>query len=342
MSDHDNGDSARPTTVPGDDETLARAMLDDLLAGRPQQVLRQGDHLFLSTSRGVERIDLPAMSTHPRVRFEAPLLGLALAPAGLFALEDGGRLSRRTRGTTFERVIEAGGPTRGCHLLAAHPRGLLLARGTQAELRDADDGSLLARSEPVADGPVTALAAGQADTVMVGRAGRIDVLALRGRELQPAYGCDLGEGDVLALASTCAEPGDDDVVVAFDEFGWLHVLAPTESGALATRGRIDLELDGGVPERAGLACDGPAVIVASGTRLLHLVDLRAPHGRRDPVTMATSSVGLGLTDVVVDEDAVYLADALFGLVVVDRALLSICHDDPVRDRVRLVRDTNYT
>ncbi len=340
---HDPTDSAVPGTfVPGDDDNLARAMLDDLLGGRPEQIVRRGEQLLLRTPRGVERVELPDLAALPRLPTGERLLGLALTDHGVVTLERGGRLHCWTHAGAGHEVSPAGGALRGCHALAAHPGGLLLARGATVELVDAADGASIAHSDAGKGARITALGAGADGTVLVARGAHVEILARHGSHLIGAGRCTPGAGDMLALAATQPEPAGASVVVTFDEFGWLHVLRPVGDGGLTPSGRIDLELDGGVPERAGLACDGPTVIVASGTRLLHQVDLRAPHGRTDPIVMATSSVGMGLVDVEMDDGAVYLADALFGLVLVDRAMLAICHDDPVRARVRLVRDPSFT
>jgi hypothetical protein len=77
-------------------------------------------------------------------------------------------------------------------------------------------------------------------------------------------------------------------------------------------------------------------MVASGTSFLHLLDLRPPPGLDEPVLMATVCAGLALADVIADDGRVYLADAFRGLIVLDRALFEVCHDDPELARVPLV------
>jgi hypothetical protein len=324
--------------VPGeplpDDDDISRRMLDGLLGGRPERVLRYGERVCLATPRGLEVVSLPDYRRLPRVDPGCRLLGAALVDGGIVLLDETGRLSRWEDGDELRTILPAGGPTARCRHLRGDGGRVLLGCGSRLELRDAVSGSLRAAGRVDFPGRISALALGEDDTVLAARSQGVAVLRPAGDALIQRALFTVDEGEVLALAETRLEPDGPPHIVAFDEFGWLHVLRH-EGDQLRRVGSVELELDGGAPERGGLSCDGPMVTVASGTRMLHLVDLRGPGGHDDPVPMAAISVGTGLADVTHDEDRVYLADAFHGLVVVDRQLLQVCDDDPVLGRVAL-------
>lgn len=328
-------EGATPGGAIFDDDDISRRLLDGLLGGRPERVVRHGDRICLATPRGLEVVSLPDYRRLPRVDPGCRLLGLARADDGILLLDETGRLSRWDGGNELRTILPAGGPTARCRHLRGHGDRVLLGCGSRLELRDAATGALRAAGRVDHPGRISAMALTEGDTVLVARSQGVAVLLPDGDELVQRALFTVDEGEVLALAETCPEPGGAPVIVTFDELGWLHVLS-YQGDTLQRVGAVELELDGGAPERAGLSCDGPMVTVASGTRMLHLVDLRGPgDGHDDPVPMAAISVGTGLADVTFDDAQVYLADAFHGLVVVDRQLLNICDDDPVLGRVAL-------
>ncbi len=318
-----------------DDDDISRRMLDSLLGGRPERLARWDDQLCLATPRGLEVVALPGYERRPRIDPGCKLVGIARVEDGILLLDETGRLARWKGGEAVRTVLPAGGPAARCRTLRGDGDRVVLACGSRLDLRDAASGALRATGRVDYPGRISALALAADDRVLAARSQGLAVLRTEGDALVQEALCVLDEGEVLAVAETRPEPGGDPVIVAFDEHGWLHVLA-MQDGELRPVGAVELELDGGAPERGGLFCDGPLVTVASGTRMLHLVDLRAPAGGyEDPMPMAAISVGTGLADVIADADRVYLADAFHGLVVVDRQLLSVCDDDPVLCRVPL-------
>ena len=337
MNSSGNGDRRLHTTVEGDDAVLARWMLDSLLGGRPERLLRCGSRLCLATPRGLEVITAEGYARQPRVDTGCRLLDAAETEVGTLLLDETGLVARWTPGKPVQELDRPTSP-RFRRMVASGDR-YLLGRGRKLQLHDANSGATLAEGTVDLPGRLSTLYLDPGGDVLAARSQTLALLRRDGERLVEMGTCALGEGEVLATALTHPDPGSPPLAVAFDEFGWLFTLAVAEDGSLSTVGSIDLELDGGVPERAGLYCDGPHVIVASGTRLVHLVDLRPPTGQRDPVLMATSSVGTCLADVVADEQHVFLADAYQGLVVVARALLEVCHDDPVERRVAIIDPT---
>ena len=319
--------------VPGHDDEVARRMLDDLLGARPSDVLLREAEVCLATPRGLEVVDRHRLIHSARVATGQPLLGIAAAAGGVVLLTDDGELALWTPDSGMDRLA-VGGPDGARCVAAGHGR-LALAGDGWVQLLEGDTTVRLVDDELVAPARVTALAVAGPDSVLVATGNTLRRLVLRGGRLHESHRADLGEGDVIAVAGTRSEPGAAPVVVAFDEFGWCHVMETGDDGELHPRGALELELDGGVPVRAGLYCEGPQVMVASGTSFLHLLDLRPPPGIDEPVLMATVCAGMGLDDVVADEARVYLADAIHGLVVLDRALFQVCHDDPLLARVQL-------
>jgi len=327
-----NGDSRQRTTVAGDDAVAARLMLDGLLGGRPQRLALLGDTVCLATPRGLEVIDLATMQRTPRVELGCRLLGIAATPDSVVLLDEQGRLSSWSPGDEQKQLLPPGAAPH--KLISSSGAHLALGRGNQLALLDARDGSAVAEGRLAMPGHLCSLGWTGDGAVLAACSRTIAIVDRDGDRLAATQTCKLGDGEILALAETRFE--DRRVVVAFDEFGWLYTLQPQPDGPLVRTGAVDLEIDGGVPESAGLFCDGPQVMIASGTRLLHVVDLRPPPGHDDPMVMATVSVGTGLTDVAADGTRVYLADSYHGLVVLDRSLLEICHDDPVLQRVSLI------
>jgi hypothetical protein len=334
MKSSGNGDARPHTTVEGDDAFIARRMLDSLLGGRPERLLRCGSLLCLATPRGLEVIAAADYARQQRVGTGCRLLDAAAVDDGALLLDETGLISRwspsegiqalhRPSSTRFRRMVARGDL-------------YLLGRGRKLQLHDVNTGAEVARGTVDLPGRLSALSLDRGGDVLAARSQTLALLRREGNHLSVRGTCSLGDGEILAAAVTTPEEGAEPRVVAFDEFGWLFVLAVAEDGALTQVGSLDLELDGGVPERAGLACDGPHVIVASGTRLVHLVDLRPPAGQRDPVLMATASVGTVLADVTAGDDYVFLADAYQGLVVVARSLLEVCHDDPVARKIAII------
>lgn len=327
-----NGDSRQRTTVAGDDAVAARLMLDGLLGGRPERLALLAGTACLGTPRGLEAIDLVRMRRLPRVELGCRLLGIAETASSVIMLDELGRLSSWSPSSTRQLLVPSGAaPYR---LIAGQGQQVVLGRGNHLALLDARDGSHLAEGRLDLPGHLSAVGWSGEHAVLAAFSQTVSVVERDGDQLAAKATCRLGDGEVLAVSETTFE--DRRVVVAYDEFGWLYALRREPDGTLVRLGAIDLELDGGVPERAGLLCDGPQVMIASGTRLLHVVDLRPPPGHEDPMVMATVSVGTGLTDVKADDSRVYLADSYQGLVVLDRALLEICHDDPVVQRVSLI------
>lgn len=334
MKSSGNGDSHPHTTVEGDDAVLARRMLDSLLGGRPERLLRCGTQLCLSTPRGLEVIAAVNYARQQRVGTGCRLMDAAAIADGALLLDETGLISRWS---PDEGIRELHRPTSTrFRRMAARGDQHLLGRGRKLQLHDVNTGAMLARGTVDLSGRLSALSLNAGGDILVARSQTLALLRREGDRLVVRGTCALGEGEILAAATTTTDAGAARKVVAFDEFGWLFVLAMGEDGALTQVGSLDLELDGGVPERAGLVCDGPQVIVASGTRLVHLVDLRPPTGQRDPVLMATASVGTVLADVVANDEYVFLADAYQGLVVVARTLLEVCHDDPVARKIALI------
>jgi hypothetical protein len=334
MKSSGNGDTRTHTTVEGDDAFIARRMLDSLLGGRPERLLRCGSRLCLSTPRGLEVIATADYGRQERVGTGCRLLDAAAIADGALLLDETGLISRWS---PDEGMRELHRPTR-THFrrMVARDDQHLLGRGRKLQLHDANSGALLAAGTVDLPGRLSSLSLNADGDILAARSQTLALLRRDGDQLRVCGTCSLGEGEILAAATTKVDGGATPRVVAVDELGWLFVLAMGEDGALHQVGSLDLELDGGVPERAGLVCDGPQVIVASGTRLVHLVDLRPPAGQRDPVLMATASVGTVLADVATSDDYVFLADAYQGLVVVARTLLEICHDDPVARKVALI------
>jgi len=327
-----NGDSRVRTTVSGDDAVAARLMLDGLLGGRPERLALLGATACLSTPRGLEVIDLATMRRQPRVELGCRLLGIAGAASAILMLDERGRLFRWSPEGDRQQLLPPGAAPH--RVISSDGERLAMGRGNHLALLDAEDGGPVAEARLELPGRLCALGWTTEGEVLAACSQAVAVLQHEGGQLTATETCKLGDGEVLAISETLFEDGR--VVVAFDEFGWLHTLRREPDGSLCRLGAIDLEIDGGVPEVAGLFCDGPQVMIASGTRLLHVVDLRPPPGHSDPVVMVTVSVGTGLTDVCADSDRVYLADSYQGLVVLDRSLLEICHDDPVVQRVSLI------
>ena len=334
MKSSGNGDARTRTTVEGDDAALARRMLDSLLGGRPERLLRCGPQLCLATPRGLEIVDALGFARGRRVDTGCRLLDAAEVDGGALMLDETGLVTHwaPTRGM---REIHRTTTPRFRRLVASGDR-YLLGRGHQLQLHDASTGAPLASGTVDLPGRLSCLYLHADGDILAARSQTLSLLRRDADALVVCGSHALGEGEVLAAAITTPDAGVPPVVVAFDEFGWLFVLALADDGRLTLVGSLDLELDGGVPERAGLMCDGPHVFVASGTRLVHLVDLRPPSGQHDPVLMATASVGTVLADVIADDRHVYLADAYQGLVVVGRALLEVCHDDPVERKVAII------
>ncbi len=332
---HPSSDGWSPIRVPGDDDDLARRMLDGLLGGRPEAILRLGDALCLTTPRGLEIIDLPAYRRRPRIDLGARLLGAATLGQRLALMDETGRIALWDGGQRLRDLLPPSAATSRCRQMTGASGTLVLGCGARVETVDARSGAVTSRGDVDQPGRTTALALGSGGAVLVARSQAVLLLdPAEGGSLVTRGSCTLGPGEVLALAETTIEPGSDPVTVAFDELGWLTVIH-RHRDTLEVRGRIELEIDGGAPERAGLFCDGPMVMVASGTRLLHQVDLRPLPGDQDPILMATVSAGTGVADVIADRDRVYLADAFRGLVVLDRRQFEICHDDPVVARVAI-------
>lgn len=325
-------DGWAPILADGDADN-ARRMLDGLLGGRPEGVLRIGDSICLATPRGLEVIDLPGFHRRPRVELGCRLLGTALSDGGLNLLDETGRVVVWSGGDGLDEILSAGGPTTRCRQMTGDGQFMLFGCGARVQLRDADTGARQAIGNVDHPGRISALAIGAQRRVLVARSQGVLSLGRVADRLELEGSCVLDEGEVLALAETCPEPGGENVIVAYDEFGWLHVIRRLADGSLERTTKLELEIDGGSPERGDLHCEGPMVMIASGTRLLHLVDLRPPHGDFAPVHMACVSVGTGLAGVTADQDHVYLADAFEGLVVLDRRLFEVCHDDPVIIRV---------
>jgi len=334
MKSSGNGDTRPHTTVEGDDVVLARRMLDSLLGGRPERLLRCGSQLCLATPRGLEVIAVKDYSRLQRVGTGCRLLDAAATDDGALLLDETGLISRWSPEDGIHDLHRPSS-TRFCKMVAKGDL-LLLGRGRQLQLHDARTGSLLAKGSMDLPGRLSALYLYSVGDVLAARSQTLALLRRRGDSLVVSDTCSLGEGEILAAAWTTPDAGAAPRIVAFDEFGWLFVIAVDGNGRLTQVGSVDLELDGGVPERAGLACDGPQVIVASGTRLVHLVDLRPPTGQHDPVLMATASVGTCLADVAIAGQLVFFADAYQGLVVVARSLLEICHDDPVARKIAII------
>ncbi len=334
MMSSGNGDTRAHTTVEGDDAALARRMLDSLLGGRPERLLRCGSQLCLATPRGLEIIEAGRYARGDRVDTGCRLLDAAEVDGGALLLDETGLVALWTGAADVRELHRTTAP-RFRRMVACKDR-YLLGRGRQLQLHDVTSDAPLAAGTVDLPGRLSCLYLHTDGDILAARSQTLCLLRRDGSDLVTRGSLLLGEGEILAAAITTPDDGAPPVVVAFDEFGWLFILALAEDGSLTRLGSIDLELDGGVPERAGLICDGPHVFVASGTRLVHLVDLRPPAGQHDPVLMATASVGTVLADVVADDDHIFLADAYQGLVVVGRALLEVCHDDPVRLKVAII------
>ncbi len=332
LSPFTDNDDWQPISADGDTDN-ARRMLDGLLGGRPEGVLRVGDTICLATPRGLEVIELPGYHRRPRIELGCKLLGTAPAAGGLNLLDETGRVVLWSGGERLEEILPAGGPTTRCRQLAGDGDGMLFGCGSRIQLRDAETGARRAIGAVDHPGRISAMAIGPEGRVLVARSQGVLSLRREADRLEVEGRCVLDEGEVLALAETRPEPGGETVIVAYDEFGWLHVLHRLADGSIERTAKLELEIDGGAPERGDLHCEGPMVMIASGTRLLHLVDLRPPSGDHAPVHMACVSVGTGLSGVTADEEHVYLADAFEGLVVLDRQLFEVCHDDPVIVRV---------
>lgn len=320
---------------PQDEESEARRLLDELLGGSAEGVALLPDTICLATPRGLERVDRGTLERRPRVDVGGRLLGFANRNGSLALLTDRGRLLVWDEATGLVDQDPPGDPAQGCRRIAGHGGWLALTGEGRLLLVDAGDGTPLARAALPGIERASAMAVSRGDEVLSAEGNMVVRLVRDGQRLELAGHCTLGSGDVLALAETRPEPDGPPVVVAFDEFGWFHVIHRDADCGLDPVSSIQLELDGGVPERAGLYCDGHQVVVASGTSFLHLLDLRPPQGLDDPVLMATVCAGLGLAGVTADQDRVYLADAYRGLVVLDRAMFEVCHDDPELARVEL-------
>ncbi len=319
---------------PPDDEAEARRLLDELLGGSAEAIALCEGAVCLSTPRGMEVVDGASLERRPRVGVGGRLLGIAATDDAILMADDRGRLLRWDQGGA-PGECRADPAVTGWSVASRGDRVALTGAG-QVLLVDARDGSLLARGAmPDLDHASALFVAGD-DEVLSAEGNMVVRLTREGRRLELTAHCTLGQGEIIALAQTRPDPGGEPAVVAFDEFGWLHVLRPGGATGLEPSGAIELELDGGVPRRAGIHCAGHQVMVASGTSFLHLLDLRPPPGLDEPVLMATVCAGMALADVVADDRRVYLADAFRGLIVLDRAMFEVCHDDPELARVALV------
>ncbi len=327
-------DDAQGPADSQDEESEARRLLDELLGGSAEAVALLPDTICLATPRGLERVDRATLERRPRVGVGGRLLGVAQRNGGLVLLADRGRLLWWDDQGGLAELEPHGDPAQGCRRIAGRGGWLGLTGEGRLLLLDAADGSPRAHASLPGVEQASAMVVVGEDEVISAEGNMVVRLVRDGQRLELAAHCTLGTGEILALAETRPEPGDPAVVVAFDEFGWFHVVRRTDTGLEAVSS-IHLETDGGVPERAGLYCDGHEVVVASGTSFLHLLDLRPPEGLDDPVLMATVCAGLGLADVTADAERVYLADAYRGLVVLDRSMFEVCHDDPEIARVEL-------
>ncbi len=317
-----------------DDDAEARRLLDELLGGSAEAITLAGDAICLATPRGMEVVDAGSLERRPRVGVDGRLLGIAATDEGVVLADDRGQLLRWDDSGAPD-LCRADPAVTGWSVAGKGAR-VALTGGGQVLLVDADGGGLLARGAMPDIDHASALFVTGDDEVLSAEGNMVVQLTREGPRLELTAHCTLGQGEVIALAQTRPEPGEEPVIVAFDEFGWLHVLRRGGPTGLEPSGAIELELDGGVPRRAGIHCVGHQVMVASGTSFLHLLDLRPPPGLDEPVLMATVCAGLALADVVADDGRVYLADAFRGLIVLDRALFEVCHDDPELARVPLL------